>query len=83
MLENAYDRHCQEGRARHEALLVEAAEWRLASEARGERPSLVRQGARLAGRSLVQLGASLMRFGRAESAVILEPPPSTRSIAMN
>jgi hypothetical protein len=83
MLENSYDRHCQEGRARHEALLTEAAEWRLASQAHAPSSSVVRHGARLAGRALVQLGASLMRYGRAESAVILEPPPSTRSIAMN
>lgn len=73
----------REAHARHYALLAEAEQWRLANMGCPPRVSVVRRGARLAGRALVRLGASLMRYGRAESAVILDSPSSARSIALN
>lgn len=78
------DRDGSEARARHETLLREAEAWRLAAEGRPARPPFVRRGARLVGRTLVGLGARLLRYGRAEGAILIElQHPNVPSATLN
>lgn len=78
------DRNGSEARARHEELLRDADAWRLAAEGRPARASLVRRGARMVGRTLVGLGARLLRYGRAEGAILIElQHPGAPSATLN
>ena len=78
------DREGTEAHDRHHALLTEAEEWRLASIANPPRPSPVRHSARFIGRALVALGARMLRYGRAEGAILIElHQPGTRSATLN
>jgi hypothetical protein len=79
-----YEQDVAAGVARSQALLEEAAAWRLARANRPARAPLLRNGARLIGRGLVGLGALLMRYGRSEQAVVIESNvPAPHSVALN
>ena len=67
-----YDRAAREAVERHQALLAESAELRLAGQARQQRLSMLKRGARLVGRALVVAGAGMLRYGQADTPMVLE-----------
>ncbi len=73
----------EDARERHQALLSEASQERLAREGREPKDALLRQAARVVGRVFLRLGMQLLRYGRTMTPEVLLSYPAGRTTQTN